>query len=454
MDETGNKNGGGGTDLKTEGRIVQSKKLLLACMGALFLFMLLLNCLTPYVADDYVYRNSFQDGTRLKSLTDVAKSMYVHCFKMNGRVVSHTLEQLFLLVPKAAFNVFNAAVFTGLIYLLYRVANMGRERNVLLLIAIGMAFWFFMPVFGQVVLWQVGALNYLWSLLAGLTLMLPYICRFSRGKELLEKTWQKMLFCAASLLLGMYSEVTSFIAILLSVVLLVLSLAMKKEKPKTWLWVPIAVACVGYTIMMTMPAEAAAKQGELTLEALMRNFSAVTVMLKEHLLTLCLVWGGVFALGCWLKVRREKLILSGVFAFGAVAANYMLIVASYLPERCLCTTAMLLILACGVLAPELVRHRAGVACACGGAVLTVAFLFELVTGSYAIYKNYTDFTAREQQIAQYIAEGQTDLILPCVHASSPYSAFWGTTDLNTEQRETWPNRQMANYYGVDSIIGY
>ena len=101
------------------------------------------------------------------------------------------------------------------------------------------------------------------------------------------------------------------------------------------------------------------KTGELTLEALMKNFSDVTVMLQQNLLPLCLVWAGMFALTCWSKGKRERLILSSVFAFGAVAANYMLIVASYIPQRCLCTTTMLLILACAVLVPELLVEKSG-----------------------------------------------------------------------------------------------
>ncbi len=70
-----------------------------------------------------------------------------------------------------------------------------------------------------------------------------------------------------------------------------------------------------YAIMLAMPGEAAAKQGELTLEALMKNFSDVTVMLQQNLLPLCLVWAGMFALTCWSKGKRERLILSSVFAF-------------------------------------------------------------------------------------------------------------------------------------------
>ena len=432
----------------------RSRNLLLVCLCVLFLFLLLLNCLTPYIADDYGYRLGFHNKEPLESLGDVARSMYVHCFAMNGRVVSHSLEQIFMLMPKLVFNICNAAVFTGLIYLMYRVVNLGRKRNVLLLVAVGMAFWYFMPVFGQVALWQVGALNYLWALPVGLGLMLPYIYCFYKRSELLKRIWHKVFFCVLAFFTGMYSEVTSFVAILLSLILLVLTMALHQGKRKTWLWIPLGLAAAGFLVMMLMPAEMSAKQGELTLEALMKNFSAVTELLRQHLLVLCLTWAVMFALGCWLQADRDRLILSGLFVFGALTASYMLIVASYIPERCLCTTTMLLILACGVLVPELLQKRSGALCACGGAVLTVAFLFQLVTGSYEIWRNYSNFLSREQLIAEYVAAGETDLVLPLVHANSEYSAFWGIKDLDTETTDTWPNTQMAKYYGVNSIIGY
>ncbi len=131
----------------------------------------------------------------------------------------------------------------------------------------------------------------------------------------------------------------------------------------------------------------------------------------------------------------------------------MLIVASYIPQRCLCTTTMLLILACAVLVPELLSKKAGAVCACGCMVLATAFLFQLVTGSYEIWRNYTNFTAREQLIAQYIEEGQTDLTLPCIHATSPYSAFWGTTDLNREHKIPGRIRRWQNTMGLIPLLG-
>lgn len=431
-----------------------SKKSIYGAMLLLFLFILALNCMTPYIADDYVYRLSFSTKQELKSLSDIIPSMYVHCYRMNGRVISHGLEQLFMLAPKLVFNLCNAAVYTGLIYMLYRICNSGKSTNALLFAGIGAAFWYAMPVFGQVALWQVGSLNYLWGLAVGTSFMLPYLMSYLRKEPALTKLWEKLLFSVAALFAGMYTEVTSFIAILLSLCLLVILCVTRCIKWKNWMWIPLILGLVGFLIMMNMPAEANAKFGDMTIETLLQGFNTATEMFREHLLWLLLAWGVLFSLEVYGKIPYRRLVLSGLFAIGAVAANYMLTLASYYPERCMCTSCMLLILACGVLLPELHKGSAGAVRACMGTTLTIVFLFSLVSGSYEIYRNYTNFKSRELLIAQAVAEGQQDLVLPCIHAANSYSPFWGITDLNTEESDTWPNNQMAVYYGVQSISGY
>lgn len=433
---------------------MQPKRCMRILMGLLFCFMLLLNCLTPYIADDYAYRISFHDGQLNRNIMDVIRSMYAHCFTMNGRVISHGLESLFLLLPKIVFNLCNAAVYTLLMYALYRISNIGKRENPLMFLGISMAFWHFMPVFGQVALWQVGALNYLWGLAVGIVFLLPYIVCYVKKSDPLPKLWMKVLFSVAALCVGMYTEVTSFIAILLGGILLGISGATGRIQWKHWLWIPLGIACVGFLIMMRMPAEINAKQGAMSLGQLLSGFDIATQMLESNLKWLCIGWGLCFGLGVYGKLQTERLVLSGLFAFGAVVGNFMLSVASYYPGRCMCTSCMLLVLACGVLMPELKTGTAGAFRACVTAGLSVAFLFSLARGSYDIWWTYTSFKAREIVIEQAKNQGQEDLKLQIVHANTKYSAFWDTKDLDVETADTWPNNQMAVYYGVHTIIGY
>ncbi len=434
-------------------RLNRSRTAVWAFGGLLFLFLFLLNCLTPYVADDYVYMFSFADKTRLDSLGAVLQSMYVHCFCMNGRVVSHFFGQLFMLFPKPVFGAVNAFVYTTLMYLLYRLCVMDGKENLLLFLALCAAFWYFLPAFGQVCLWQIGSVNYLWALLWGLIYLSPFVFRFYYGRELLTKAWQKILFCLFSLPFGMYTEITSFIGLLLAASLLLLCPLMKKGGLRCWLWLPVVIGLAGFGIMLMMPAELSAKTGAMTLGTLLDNFLRSTVMLRDHCLPLLLAWAVAFVLGLYAKLPPERLALSLALAAGAVAANYMLIVAQYYEERCMCTTVLLLTAAVGLLADGLSGARFRVPRACAGAVLAVVFLFSLVSGCGDILRTWLDFRYRETVIAEYKAAGETELVLDRIWPSTEYSAFYGLRDLADDTPDTWPNSSMAKYYGVDSILG-
>ena len=58
---------------------------LLIAMTAVFIVMFVLNCMTPYLVDDYGYMYSYADGTRVRTISGLIQSMYQHCFKVNGR---------------------------------------------------------------------------------------------------------------------------------------------------------------------------------------------------------------------------------------------------------------------------------------------------------------------------------------------------------------------------------
>lgn len=425
-----------------------SKSAVLGLSGLVWAFMFLLNLLTPYAADDFAYKISFKTQDWIRTVWDIFPSMAAHAETMNGRLISHGLGQLFMLWPKAVFDGVNAAVFTGLVFLIYRLSVPKKEgENALLLAAVFCALWFFMPAFGQVTLWQMGSVNYSWALLFGLLFLRPYIRRYEAGTEAAPPLWRKLLFCVLALPFGMYTEVTSFICPFLAALLLLLGRLTKKTSLKTWLLAPIALAAVGYLLMMSMPAEMKAKSGQMDLAAFLGRVDVCTSMLKTYGLWLLAVWAVAEILGLFRKLDAGRLTLSAVLAFGAVAANYMLVAASYYPERCFCTTAALLILAVAVLIPELLRQGGAEPCACAGALLAVAAAFALVTGAYDVWATHTAWSAREAAIAQAREDGQTEISLPLILPATKYSACQGLADLESDSY-AWPNNYMSAYYGI------
>lgn len=76
--------------------------------GLVFCWMLLLNCLTPYLADDYTFAYAFDTGERLHSLPQLISSLVFHYHEWSGRVIVKFFAQGFTMFPKLLFNVCNA----------------------------------------------------------------------------------------------------------------------------------------------------------------------------------------------------------------------------------------------------------------------------------------------------------------------------------------------------------
>ncbi len=428
------------------------------CFGgaaaAVYLVMLLFNFLTPYIADDYAYMASFYTQAYLKNVRDVVLSMYRHAYVMNGRLVSHGLDSLFMLLPKAVFNIANAGVFTGLMYLIYRAANFGRGRSAGLFLGISAAFWLVCPAFGQVVLWQTGAVNYLWALFFMLGFTAPFIYMFVHGRQLINNVWLRAAFTLGSFLFGAYTEIASLIGILVSCALVLLGAVLKREKPLSWLLAPIAAAAAGYAFMLLMPAESIAKSAAPDLAVLLKNFAYAVKMLKERLLWPVAVWAALFMICALRCPNLERLTLSLTFAVSSVAGDVMLTAASYYEDRCLYVTAALIVLASAVLIPSLTELSRGALTGALLGVVAVLAAFSLVAGGYDIWRCHVTIKTREANIAAAVERGETTITVPCTSPETKYSAFWGLADLNTETAETWPNNYIATYHGLKTILGY
>ena len=412
------------------------------------MLMLALNRLTPYICDDFTYDLNFLTGEPLDSIFEIIPSMYAHSFSMNGRLISHGLAQVFMLLSPGVFDVVNTAVFVGTLWLMHRLCG---SESALLLACSFCLLWLLMPVFGQVVLWQVGAVNYFWSLTALLLFIAPELVRFLEGRVLLWRNWHRAAFCVYGFFFGWYNEIASFVGICMVPCLILLGLWLNKDKIRLHRLLPVLFAVLGYAVMLSMPAQAANKSGGLTAELLVRRFAVCSGMLVKYLLPLLIP----LALILFFKfdsLPRKKLILSGLFALAGVCANYMPLAASYYPERCLCTPVLLLIMALLFPLSEFAKreYRMNFCLVCAVVIcLSAPFI---LTGSADIVSCHRQHAQREQTIAAAVDAGERDVTANVVIPQTRWSGYWGVRDL-TDDPDTWPNHDMARYYGLDSLIG-
>lgn len=414
-----------------------------------FLWMLALNRMTPYICDDYTYMNSFLTGQRLGSLWEIIPSMYRHSFTMNGRLISHGLEQVFMLMPPIVFDVVNGAVFVLTLYLVHRLCAGGQDLR--LFGAVFCMFWLFTPDFGQVALWQVGAVNYFWSLTACVLFFAPALIRFQTGRDILKNKLHWALFCIYSFFFGWYNEIASFVGLCMVICLVILDVWMNKSRFQPWRLLPVLFGFVGFAVMLSAPAQSANKQeAALTLYVLLRRFVSYSLKFGALFAPLLAAFAWLLYKGVREKLPVKTLTLAGLFALAGICANYMPIVAAYYPRRCMCTSALMLIMGCCFLAAPLMKQKA---VRVGCAVLAVLTLFAGALGLWDVADSYRQFRLREETIAASIEAGQLDVTANVVQSHTPYSGFWGLRDLSTEDTQTWPNYDMARFYGIDSILG-
>ena len=435
--------------MKTQPRLSRVRSLPLLLPAGIFLWMLVLNFLTPYICDDYTYMYSFQTGERIESLLQIIPSMQRHSYTMNGRLISHGLEQVFMLFPPIVFDGINAAVFTLTLYLVHRLC--AGEQNMLLFGAVFCLVWLFTPDFGQVALWQVGSVNYFWSLTGCVLFFAPALIRFQTGRDILKSKLHWLLFCLYGFFFGWYNEIASFVGLCMVICLVILDVWMNRARFQPWRLLPVLCGALGYAVMLTAPAQTANKQAAaLTLSALLRSVLSCTLKFGVLCGPLMILFAWLFWRGLKEKLPVKTLVLAGLFALAGICANYMPVFATYYPRRCMCTSVLMLVMACSFLAAPMMKQKAiRLACAALAALTLVAACWGLTD----IAGCYKQFRQRETVIAASIEKGELDVTANVVQPRTPYSGFWTLRDLSTEDPETWPNHDMARYYGIDSIIG-
>lgn len=418
--------------------------------GAIFLLMLYLNILTPYICDDYTYNLNFLTREPLGSFLEIFESMYAHSYKMNGRLISHGIMQIFMLLPPIVFDIANAAVFTVTLQLILRLVS--REYNCLLMVAFFCLFWSWMPVFGQVVLWQVGALNYFWSLTGLVLYITPAMLLFQQNRHVLTTKLHLALFCVYSFFFGWYSEIASFVGMCLVICLVLLDFWLNRRKFRLSSLLPVVSAALGYVAMLSMPAQAANKQGSgLTMELLLQRFEICNEMLTRYLALPLLLFVSLLILGLVARLPRKTMILSGLFALAGICASYMPLAASYYPERCLCVPVLMLLMASLFLAAPLSCNK-GFLISSGACCLILLLTIPAgLLGYQDIASCHAQNTQREETISASLDAGETHVTANAVIPTTPWSGFYGVRDL-TADPETWPNHAMALYYGLDSLI--
>ena len=424
----------------------------IAIFCAVFLAMLLMSSLTPMLADDYSYSFSYAVcGKRIQNLQDIIRSLAAHREKMNGRMFSHGLAMLFLILPKPVFNIFNA---TNAVFMLFFIAKYyedeSKKKNLCLLIATVFLLWIFTPVFGQVFLWLDGALNYSWAISVILVFLHPYLCVFMERECLPNKRKSlRFPYCILAFVAGGYSENASCAALLMAGCFLLFSFRKKKQIPR-YLIISFLAACAGFLFMMTAPAESG-RAAETDLLIIAKNIQRVFEAPQKTILPLYCLFAAALAIGIVKKIGSEQIAASLIFFIGSVASVLVFALAVYFPWRSLFATTVYLLISCMILLKEIWKKE-NLIVPVLTSVLGVCFLFSFVLGLGDISVLYMESRERERILRTAAAENIDPVYIHQYSSNTKYAASYLLPDVY-EDAAQWPNYDIAAYYGVGEVIG-
>lgn len=145
----------------------------------ILVFLYRLNCLYPYVTDDFQYSFIYGETTRIDGIYDIFLSQARHYMEVNGRYTVHFLAQFMLSIEKSIFNIFNVIHYAGLAALICKLSI--NRVQLLPWMFILLTLWCIMPQPGATFFWLTGSFNYIWA--AGIVMTFA-ICLLSPKRSL------------------------------------------------------------------------------------------------------------------------------------------------------------------------------------------------------------------------------------------------------------------------------
>lgn len=420
-----------------------------------------LNEITPLYKDDYSYSYTFavkENKFRIESFDEVIASQINHYKVMNGRAVSHTLAQTFLMYGKSVFNLINTLAFAVLCYLC-AVHGTGRRSVSFIypLIAFSVL-WFATPAFGQSFLWLTGACNYLWGIFIILLFLTPLTLAYNgtKGMSITTKIILVPIYFVFGIVAGNTNENTSAALMVVSFLYIVF-LTFKYKKFPFWTLSGFFGNIAGFLMLILAPGQQTrldSNGGFGSLGVWLDRFKNISVMLYEKLGILVGIILLLWIVGFIRKRYFINIIPSLIFFVGGLASVYSMILSPYFPDRvwsgpCVFFAVSLI----GAFEFAFDGYKFSVSAATS-AVLAVIIIISI---GYTYPKAYTALNTtynavcdREEAITLSKREGRSEVELESIYGYSKYDPYDKYGDLNDDPT-TWPNTALAMYFGLDEV---
>jgi len=424
-----------------------------ACVILLFL---VLNIYTPLIADDYSY------SLGINSIGDIFLSQYSHYFNWGGRSISLFLAQFWLFVGKSFFNIANTVVYCLFILLVqFHITGTLKKVNPFYFLLINVFFWFFVPVWGQNFLWLTGSCVYLWSAVFILFFLVP----FRKKHEIQEyklSALKSVLFFFAGIFAG-WSNENSGAAVLFFLLAYFLAKFIRKEKYTLFEITGTAGFLIGFIILLTAPGNYVRADVMRQLDdniintpllfTMFKRFISITVILFKNNGLLLMAISIFFSFDLIYHKKQKINLFSAFYFLSAVSGAYSMIMAPGFPDRAFMIVIVFLLITLGniliqmkIQLPEIIKRNSFIFIIIGLVIMSVSF----IDTSRRILGVYLRWYDRLELILTEKENGVFDIEVNPIYATDRRVALYLLDDLMPEE-EKWPNKDIAQYYGLRSI---
>ena len=431
-----------------------NKMLFAGCIGTVLAFFAL-NIYTPLVADDF----SLSFG--IYSITDIFRFQYHMYFNWGGRNIAHFFAQFWLLTGKPLFNIANTAVYCVFILLVqFHITGTFKKFNPLVFLTLNVAFWVFVPVWGQNFLWLTGSANYLWTTTIILFFLVPFRKAFDNPEYQL-KTPFSVLFLFLGILAGWCNE-NSGAAVLFLLISYFVCKIIRKEKLAPFEILGAVGFLAGFAIMIAAPGNFARMAvieeyfdipRSPGLLAYIQRFVSITRLFIANY--------GLFFLAISIFLgfdliyhKKQKLHLFSYF-YGLVvlAGTYSMLLSPFFPERAFFIVTVFMVITLGnvlvqsnLKVPDIVKRNPLWFVIPILAIISFNFLDTTreIVGTYLRWQDRIELIFMEKE------KGNIDIVVNPIHAQNRHTAAWGLGDVSLDE-DNWVSISVARYFGLNSI---
>ncbi|EGO2703010.1 DUF3329 domain-containing protein [Enterococcus faecalis] len=435
---------------------LNTKKLFMGLVISTFLIMLILNNLTPLLADDYVYLY------KTKNWFTILADEYNQYVTWTGRSVVHVIARIFLLLPKGIFNVFNALAYTIVTYLVYRLTlqKQGEKYNSFRFVIIQVLFWLFIPAFGEVFLWETGSANYLWGSLIILSFLYVYHREIIEEHVFTKTKLMIFLMFALGILAGWCNENTSGGALLIILGYLGWQFYTKR-KLSLWMFTGVAGNAIGLALMALAPgnkiraAYFARSTWSLPRKA-MTGIITIFEQMKENLSLFLVILILLLVLYAYISQDKKRVYLSVVYFISGIATMLVLIMSptALTYGRSYYGAVLFLIIAFSMSLPNYkVNIRFSPIYSVLYVILACTFLMNVMVGVSDVILSNLDLTKQYSYLVEQEKKGNLNPVFPDMLFSNTtkYSASNGRSSPIGGNPADKINRSVAKYYGLESV---